>query len=607
MLVQHPIIATLLEQGVISSLDSALARNFLEAGESLDAGLLAAWVSHQVSRQQTCVILQEIGQPFAPLFSFSQMPDRICEQSHWIGLPAQTRPLVLDNGRLYLRRYWQYEQSLSNAIRIRAGQVTGWSAEQIKPLLDELFAPSVELDWQKIAVASAALNKFSIITGGPGTGKTTTVTRLLALLSRLAGTVNRPLNIALAAPTGKAAARLSESIAGALEKLPADFRAGLHAKTTTIHRLLGSIPGRTGFNHHSDNPLNIDLLVVDEASMVDLPLMSKLFEALPAEAQVILLGDQQQLASVEVGSVLADLCAFSEGETRFNADFAAQISAICAVELPAFGTLSRIQNNLVVLQKSHRFDAAGGVGRLARQVLAQDLPASLACFEDFPQQLSWDSNPTTEQLVSQCCTSLQGYFDALAQDDICRAFRVLSANQLLCATRRGRFGTEALNQAIEQRLMQQGLIGRTDGFYPGRALMVTQNDHSVGVYNGDIGIVWPDATDQGLLKVWFMDAGNQLRGILPGRIPAVESLYAMTVHKSQGSEFDHVLMVLPGADEQTLFKGLNREMLYTGVTRAKQRFSLFAAKAPLGMCLEQQCARTSGLSDRLAADSETGN
>ena len=516
-------------------------------------------------------------------------------------------PLVLDGNRLYLRRYWQYQQTLNTAIQKRLQPVRDNLPKTLQKQLETLFPASPENpDWQKIACVLALRARFAIITGGPGTGKTTTLTKLLALLIELVNDESnntRNLTILLAAPTGKAAARVSESISKALGKLNiADhIKQRIPKKAGTLHRLLGSRHDSRNYVHHRGNPLVADIVIVDEASMIDLEMMSSLLDALPESAQLILLGDKDQLASVEAGSVMGDLCHDAENEAYDNQtrEWIRQHAGVTLSE-PMF-TGSAINQQTIMLRYSHRFDEHSGIGQLAKAVNNGNATQALTILNDTVQYQDLNhlmlSNPADKMLRHLVTANTgvladgkpdrrQGYGYYLDVIDKKRptdnsqyhqwAKQVLEAFdtfQVLCALRQGPWGVAGLNQRIEQWLFPDQ---KPTLWYEGRPIMITRNDYNLGLMNGDIGITLKDSNDK--LRVAFpsdeSDDEVKIRWISPMRLPDVETAFAMTVHKSQGSEFNHVAMVLP----ETRSPVLTRELVYTGITRAKENFTLLESQ-----------------------------
>ena len=639
----------LLKMSKIRAIDMAFA-DFIYSEESASditsslasecLTMLAAHVSAQSGEQHSCIDLENLGQPFVGVYHFPehQILLRYIENARTFANVQTTvtnleentaKPLVLQSYKLYLQRYWQYESQLAAIIREKAAKTLDLDITAAQILLAQLFINEdlQTLDWQKIAVCIAASQTLSFITGGPGTGKTTTVTKLLALLQGLATKKGKPLNIQLVAPTGKAAARLTESISAAKLKLPTDLQENLPEQCQTIHRLLGAKPQSPYFKANANHPLHLDVLVLDEASMVDLPLMAKLFAALPKHVQVVLLGDQDQLASVETGSVLSDICAAShfQEDNQLNTLVAysetMQLHLSKLISVPSHTNqgmvttetkdLSVIRDNVVRLIKSHRFNEKSGIGQLAKQVKAGQVNQSFSLlnaeqFADINWYQPTQSSPQTvakeilKTLITKLLPIYQLYTQAIQQGDLRQGFKYLHQQQVLCAQKSGYWGVTQLNALIESELNKQGLIDNNKDFYIGRPVMLSKNDHQLKLFNGDIGIVMPDPNNASLNKVWFVTPEGELRGLLPSRLPSLETLYAMTIHKSQGSEFESVYLCLPPITPSNQGRGLNRELIYTGLTRAKSDFMLFAEAKALSLSLRQQCVRGSGLAGRLS-------
>jgi exodeoxyribonuclease V alpha subunit len=525
---------------------------------------------------------------------------------------AAQRPLVLSGQRLYLRRYWRYERRIGEAIGRRLA-LTEAGTDGLRARLEQLFGASEgeRVDWQKLACALATRGSFSIITGGPGTGKTTTVVRLLALLQGPAVDARHPLRIRLAAPTGKAAARLTESISAQVRDLdvaPA-VRERIPTEVTTVHRLLGSRPGTRHFRHDAGNPLPLDVLVVDEASMIDLEMMANLLDALPLDARLVLLGDKDQLASVEAGAVLGDLCRDAEAG-RYSAQTRAWLEQASGERLDASGLLEGsaedypLAQQVVMLRHSRRFDEHSGIGQLALRVNQQDAEGARDLLREgryadiYSLPLKGEQDRALERLLLQGHGGGEGqprgyryYLEhlqatrpmpELALEDPAWstwAQGVLAAFehfQLLCAVRKGPWGVEGLNQRATRALLAARLIDSDQQWYEGRPVLMTRNDYGLGLMNGDIGIALrlPEASgsQQQVLRVAFPrnDGKGGVRFVLPSRLNEVETVYAMTVHKSQGSEFSHTALLLPDG----LNPVLTKELIYTGITRARHWFSL---------------------------------
>ncbi|WP_070962533.1 exodeoxyribonuclease V subunit alpha [Vibrio sonorensis] len=482
-------------------------------------------------------------------------------------------------------------------------------------VLDTLVPERVCINWQKVAAAVALSRNFAVISGGPGTGKTTTVTKLLAALIEQASRSGEQPEIKLVAPTGKAAARLTESIGKAVSQLGVsqELKDAIPTQASTIHRLLGALPHSAEFRHNSNDPLHLDILVVDEASMVDLSMMFKLIDALPNHARLILLGDKDQLASVEAGAVLGDICSFhTSGYSDTHAKMIADMTGYEAIKRNTT-SLPSIADSLCMLRKSYRFDARSGIGQLARAVNKGDKHAVQKVWQaGFTDITHWPlSGQAYSQMLQDMVEGYQEYLEktrhfskqgATVGDNSDSAKQVLAAFnhcRLLCAIREGEFGIVGLNQRIERALTARRLIAPGDRlWYHGRPIMVTKNDHGNGLYNGDIGICMYESEEEGArLKVYFELPDGAIKAVLPSRVPSHETAYAMTIHKSQGSEFEHTLMILP-PDFSPI---LTRELIYTGITRAKKRLTIYSDSKVLIKGIASTTQRASGLVDRLVS------
>ena len=697
------------QAGWIRPLDVRFARLIQDLSEEQGEApqplvlLLAALTSHQVGRGHVCMDLatlladahntlslptEEQENADSNLNGPGELLAHVSTQECMTALGnalavsdgSHTTPLVLNGSRLYLRRFWRYEQQIATGILQRLVQPSpltdpsSAAATTLSISLDVLFKPKdaadSSVDYQKLACALAARSRFAVITGGPGTGKTTTVVNLLAALQSVAGESaerdGRKYRIRLAAPTGKAAARLNESIGGAVSRLPLAQLPGqvsladIPTKVTTLHRLLGSRPDTRKFRHNRDNPLLVDILVIDEASMVDLDMMASVFDALPANAQLILLGDKDQLASVDAGAVLGELCQRAP-EGHYQPATVQWLQAITGTDIPA-----RLQETegqpldqaVAMLRKSYRFAEGSGIRQLAEAVNTDTLSASTlqqarsAGFEDVVWLNGHSNKPPLEDTQALICRhavsgspeafnnngegradnnnqplpppvgycrylslmqdhSLDSNSTAEQWDELARSvLQGFSDFQVLCALRRGPWGVEGLNELIAHHLLKQKLIPRAEGWYAGRPVLVTGNDYNLGLMNGDVGITFslPRASDaqasgeqpKPVLRVAFpsSDGSGDIRWISPSRLQQLETVYAMTVHKSQGSEFNHTCLVLP----DRLSPVLTRELVYTGITRAKNWFSLITGNASVfSDGVGQRVVRASGLASVLTS------
>ncbi|WP_281649156.1 exodeoxyribonuclease V subunit alpha [Parendozoicomonas sp. Alg238-R29] len=606
----------LADSGIIRPLDYHLARLLSDQSQNPVLLLAAALTSRELGNGHTCLNLKKAD--LFQLLGAARYADAIkaCPpleqwQEHLKGEPAigdgkQSTPLVLDKSRLYLMRYWQYENVI--AERFNSSKHTplnsSLSHEQVRQILERLFPeqseqPSSQIDWQKVAATVAASHSLSVISGGPGTGKTTTVTRLLALLVELALAENpdRSPVIHLAAPTGKAAVRLTESIGSARWKLNCskEVRYAINDQATTLHRLLGVIPGQAEFRHNGNNPLHLDVLVVDEASMIDASLMARLLEALPKESRLILLGDRDQLASVEAGSVLGDIC--KSIDQGYSHDQIKELKALTGYELMEFlsGNGPSIRDSLCLLRKSYRFDERSGIGRLAKAVNSGNRQeVQSVCQEQLNDLRLIHTGDIQSQLMRAAVEGYRPYLEAIQKDSSAElVIEAFDQFQILCTLRDGKWGVTGLNENIRTALAKAKLIPDEGVWYHGRPVLITRNDPALELYNGDIGITFK--RDDCRYRVAFPKPDGSVRFLLPSRLPEHETVFAMTVHKSQGSEFDQVAMVLPESPSLVL----TRELLYTGITRAKTTLSLFSRPDILVSAVDRPIERITGLADRL--------
>jgi len=529
-------------------------------------------------------------------------------QSRAVGKPGEFRPLILDDkNRLYLYRYWDYENRLSSAIKCRIKEdIQGIDVSILKNSLNRLFTSNGtdEFNWHKVAGVIAAYKKFCVITGGPGTGKTFTTAKILALLLELSRK-NKP-SILLAAPTGKAAARIKESIKAAKNTLNCsdDIIDAIPSDAYTIHRMLKTIPGSPYFYHNAENPLTADIVVVDEVSMVDLALMSKLLSAVKNDARIILIGDKDQLASVETGFVMADICD-KDNIHLFSEYFYQQFEKLtqCKMEVSS----KQLKDNpglydcMVVLKKSYRFTDASGIGECSRAVNNGKLNETFSILKNHPDQIHWKKVSGPNDLsIALPKEVVNGYSDYLNCRDPYRALELFSRFRILCAVKFGASGVIEINRLAEEILNQNGLIEldniSTYPWYKGRPVLITRNEYSLELFNGDIGITMPEPDSESKdLYVYFSGVSGKPRRFLPHRLPEHETAYAMTVHKSQGSEFETVLLILPNQD----YPVLTRELLYTGFTRAKNHISIWGREEIIRTSILRKINRNSGLKDAL--------
>jgi len=601
-------------KGQLQDIDLELCR-FLQEGEAkvADSVLLAAClVSYLYRKGDVCLALQQYaGQllfgegdrdPAIPAPELDQWKSEL-SQSSVVGTPGSFKPLILDDqDRLYLHKFWHYEKDLADQLIRRAKtREPAVNIQLLRSGLDRLFNSddeSEDIDWQRVAAAMAVFNKLSIISGGPGTGKTSTVVRILVLLLEQHLESNEMPDIALTAPTGKAAARLKDSIAAAKKVLNVNQQVldAIPDEAMTLHQLLGARRHTSSFRHDAENPVPYDIVVVDEASMVDQALMSKLMQALLTDARIILLGDKDQLASVEAGSVLGDICAVNQN--RYSAETVRKVAAL-GIDLPESGIIEDphpLTDNITLLTKSYRFGAESGIAYLSSVVNEGNADDAIRILHDetYPDVSLIDPGPGHKISLEEIIRGkTESYFrDILSAESVAQALDVFNRFRILAAHRRGSWGVERLNQVVEKVLQKRGLIPKYQRWYPGKPIIINVNDYSLGLHNGDTGICLSD--ESGELKIYFPEEGSH-RALAPGRLPDHNSAFALTVHKSQGSEFDSVFLILPAKPS----KVLSRELIYTAITRARTDIAILSTETVLRQAVAAKMERSSGLRDHL--------
>lgn len=617
---QH--IDQLYRQQYLSALDFHFARFIqgLAGDDAPDVALAAALVSRWRGEGHICLDLSiPAGKILLPGIDDSV---RCPELDHWrqtlsespvAGQPGEWKPLILSGTRLYLYRYWEYENKLATILKQRMQtELPAFDEDRLRESLDRLFPPPVSdgetdgrqgvdilTDWQKVAAFTTFAKPFSVISGGPGTGKTFTVAKILALLVEQNG--GKPLRIALTAPTGKAAARMQEAIQEAKTALPCTeaVKAALPAAASTIHRLLGSVPHAPHPRYHEDNPLPVDVVVVDEGSMIDLALLSRLVQAIPDSARLILLGDKDQLASVEAGAVFGDIC-HTGRRPAYSPAFAETCRRMTGESIPAQGpgrAVPPAADCHVELLRNYRFHAESGIAAASRAVNDGDGLGALSILKTASAgDARWQPLPTPENLYKSLENTLiqafAGYLTTTDPQDVFGRFNPL---RILCVLREGPYGVGHINDLVEEILHRRKIIRRDTPWYFGRPILITRNDYTARLYNGDIGIVLPDPEGQNEPRVFFPTPEGTFRKILPSRLGSYETVFAMTVHKSQGSEFDRVLCLLPDRDAPLL----TRELIYTALTRARKDVTIWGREDIFLKAVSRQIERSSGLRDAL--------
>ncbi|HVT32718.1 MAG TPA: exodeoxyribonuclease V subunit alpha [Rhodanobacteraceae bacterium] len=599
-----------LREGWLRPIDHALgaALQRLTPGTPDDVALAAALASRalafghsRVPLDRVADLCAEIAPDRAPALPDRAGWERALAASAYVARgedDARGKPLVFAAGAIALRRHDDYEAQLASALRALKGRVDPapdpvWLRERIAALfaIDADHSP----DRQALAAALAQIERVVLLTGGPGTGKTTTVARVLVLAFEAARRRGETLRVALAAPTGKAAARLSESLRESYAKLLGErrideaLRDALPDGASTLHRLLGGRPDSVRFRHDAKNPLAADLVVVDEASMVDLPLMCKLANALPPQARLILLGDRDQLPSVETGDVLAALCDAAGSGVAWPARIASQLEAATGASVATRDDAAPLVR--IELDRNRRQSDALDVSVLSTLIRAGDAAGVVSGLRrDAYRGVRWRSGRDAA-LADFVLDHALPHYRALAQaPDVASALAMLRRHRVLAAVREGDAGSRTLNARIALALQRPG--AREDAFFHGRPVMIRENSYRHGLYNGDVGLVWDDG---GLgLRVWF-DTASGPRAWLPAALPAHESAFALTVHKSQGSEFDDVLFVLP----ERSVRVLSRELVYTAITRARSALTISSNEDVLADAISRRAQRWSGLAGRL--------
>ena len=602
------LLRALQQAGALRALDDALARTLRRLDPSTPDEVLAAAALASLAvanghagfdpaapRQ---LVDAEIAWPDADAWMQALAASRFVATPASSSEEAEAAPLVLEHGLLYLRRYREYERRLALQLRRIAARVVPETAiERVAPLFATLFPAAHEGDHQARAAALALRRALLLVTGGPGTGKTTTIAKLLAVRIAQANASQQPtLRIALAAPTGRAADRMADSLRRAVAQMAAHgieaaWLDALPAQANTLHRLLGTIPDSPRFRHHADHPLPFDIVVVDEASMVDLPLMCKLAEAVADGAQLILLGDADQLPSVEAGDVLAAILHAAGAGDALAPDDARALHALLG-DAPHDAEADGLHGHRVHLIRGYRQSEALDLAPLAEAVRGGDAEAALALLRNGELSNVHFHEGIDDPL--QARPDLLAHWRGLAAaDDPALALQLANRLRLLTALREGPQGARGLNARIEAALSGRR-IGAPPAWFSGRLLLITENSYRHGLFNGDVGICLADAA--GTPLAWFPGDGD-VRAFHPAALPAHESAFAMTVHKAQGSEFDEVWLQLPRADSRVL----SRELVYTGLTRARTVLHVAGSADVIAAALGRHAGRVSGLGWRLGA------
>jgi exodeoxyribonuclease V alpha subunit len=593
------------DAGVLAAADVHVARRLGELAHEDDEGvLLAAALAVRAPRighvhvdlatiRDTATVDAEepVDVPALPWPAAGEWIERVAASALAEG------PLRLDGSWLYLDRYWREERRVADDL-LAIGAEAATSMPVLRDGLERIFGDDTG-GRQCLAAATAVLRRLAVVAGGPGTGKTTTVARIVALLAEQAAAAGRPAPlVALAAPTGKAAARLEEAVHEEARALPVgeEVRARLLAlEASTLHRLLGWRPGsHSRFRHHRGQRLPHDVVIVDETSMVSLSLMARLVEAVRPDARLVLVGDPGQLASIEAGAVLGDVVGPAVAGLRLSAPARARLAAATGREIEAAGAPAGIADGIVTLDRVHRF--GGAIARLADAIRAGDADAALDALGQAPDELLWiPAEDPPDAIRESVVAAARAIVEAARAGDAARAIAALKAHRILCAHRRGPHGVATWNARVEGWLAAElDAFGTDARWYAGRPLLVTDNDYELGLYNGDTGVVVQAGPDR---TAAAFERRGEIVELSPARLGWVETVYAMTIHKSQGSQFGTAAVLLPPPASRIL----TRELLYTAATRAERRLIVVGSEETIATAIARPIARASGLRRRLWA------
>ena len=561
-------------------------------------------LSKKLSEGHICIDINKFNQNELTVAGYEKvMPKEKIHLDKLVSDGNIITPFVLLNEQLYLHRYFNYETIILNRIAAFIEKEKEQRAEKLSslklhaPFIKELFKEKNEdyknvTNWQMAAVITALVNNFTIITGGPGTGKTTTVAKILSILYSF----NPLLKVALIAPTGKAAARMKESLENA-DAVSANIKDKFKSLIpATIHRLLGYVKNSPNFKSNAENPLHYDVVIADESSMIDVALFAKLLSAIGPDTKLILLGDKDQLASVEAGSLFGDLCL---AQSKLNVMSAEMLTLINSFTDETGQKISdeNIDDNashplfehIIELQFSRRFKDDEGIGKFSKAIINNKEAAIKDFFTNSDKQVFIDA-AYSEEIFKEF---VLGYKVFIEETNIKKALGLINNLRVLCAVREGDQGLYAINKKIEKFLEAEGAINVNSDFYLNRLIMVTSNNAELGLFNGDIGIIRKD--DNGVPRAWFQSGEGEIKSVLPGYISNAETVFGMTIHKSQGSEFNKVLVILPKGEETRI---LTRELLYTAVTRAKNKVIVQGSESLILKTAEAIVQRGSGIIDR---------
>lgn len=576
----------------------------LSPEEELDIYLLSLVLSQATRQGHICIPTQTYEELIStikwhtslPVITAEKLTERL-SSSKVIGTEKDFCPIIFHKNKIYLQKFFFYEQRIAQTLisHSQSSESVSQSTE-LKQLLDDLFPEeSHEINWQRLSAVTTLHNQLSIITGGPGTGKTTTVAKIIVLLATIFP--HKYQKILLTAPTGKAANRMDQAFSSAQKTLQQKYPIfeNIHLTTSTIHRALGVIFNTPHFRHNQKKPLPYSVIIVDESSMIDIELMYRLLQAIPRKCKLIFLGDHNQLASVQPGAVLGDIC-HKHYLDKFSPSLLTSISSLVTLDpLLETSQVPPLTDNISVLKKTYRFK--GELAKLSTFINQENSEKAVTLLKNKSNKaIFWSEVSNSDELCSILKNSIFNHWhEYFTEKEIDKSYNLFEQFRILSVLRGGPFGVELINQLVENILVDEKIIKSRQRFYHKKPILITENNYNINLFNGDTGII---AFHEKVLKAWFppLDpTDSQFRKIPLSRLPNFETSYAMTVHKSQGTEFPSLLFILPEKKSELITK----ELLYTGITRAKENIHIIGNEEIITNCITKRTERLSGLTDTL--------